>query len=102
LKLKLVYRKIRCPTGTLNISTSHSKDKGIDKVPNENPWNTSACNPATLHQHKLSAPTDVKNHIRQIRQFVGDITSSEKPADPTDRRRVLFDGHSSNTEGEVY
>ena len=42
------------------------------------PYETSSCNPVTLRQHKLSIPADV--------------ASSEKPAGPTNRHRVLCGG----------
>ena len=41
-------------------------------------YETSSCNPVTLRQHKLSIPADV--------------ASSEKPAGPTNRHRVLCGG----------
>ena len=66
---------------------SRSRSRAIDfvglrNVKNQNiktfPYETSSCNPVTLRQHKLSIPADVD--------------SSEKPAGPTNRHRVLCSG----------
>lgn len=56
--------------------------KSQKNVENQNiitfPYETSSCDPVTLRQHKLSIPADV--------------ASSEKPAGPTNRHRVLCGG----------
>lgn len=59
LKRTLIHHKIRCNTGTLNIGPWPAQRTKRSKRFQTNIHGTSLCNPVTLHQHKLSVPTDV-------------------------------------------